>query len=111
MALGSVTLIKKGVIAPGGLRYVILEVQPTSGANYTANGEALPLSNFRKFDNGVLWSSATPKDEASSATSVFVDNSTPASPKLVAIDAATGVEEAAAQDLSAMRFRIFAIGT
>lgn len=108
MALGSVTLIKKGVLAPGGLKFVILEVQPTTGANYTANGEALANSVFRGFRNGnVYYFKAEPKDEASGASYLVYDY---ANRKLLAFDSATGVEEAASQDLSAMRFRVFAIG-
>lgn len=37
MALGTVTPVKSGVI--GDLRYSIVDVNPTSGANYTTGGE------------------------------------------------------------------------
>lgn len=107
MALGSVTLIKKGVLAPGGLRYVILEIVPTTGANYTANGETFPLSHFRKFQDKPIFTVITPVDEASGATDLYYERS---SGKLLAFDAATGVEEAASQNLAAFTYRMFALG-
>jgi hypothetical protein len=108
MALGTVSVVKKGVLAPGGLKFVILNVQPTTGANYTANGETFAATRFPGFRNGnVYFFQATPKDEISGATYLVYDF---ANRKLLAHDAATGVEEAAAQDLSTFSYRVFAIG-
>lgn len=42
MALGSVTVIKRGVL--GDIRYTICDVQPTSGANYTTGGETFNVA-------------------------------------------------------------------
>lgn len=42
MALGTITEVKKGVI--GDLQYAILDVQLTSGANYTTGGEVFDVA-------------------------------------------------------------------
>lgn len=110
MALGTYTILKKGVLAPGGLRYVIANLQATTGANYTANGEALTIASLsgNYFRRGILhYVQITAKDEASGATDLIYDHT---NKKVLAFDAATGVEEAASQDLSAMTYRVFAIG-
>ena len=107
MALGAVTVVRKGVVAPGGLRFVILNVQPTTGANYTANGESFPLSLFPKFTAPPMFVQASPQNEASGASYLVYE---PSTQKLLAFDSATGVEEAGSQDLSAMSFRVFALG-
>lgn len=110
MALGTQTAVKKGVLAPGGLRFVIFNLQATTGANYTANGESLSIATLSSnyFRRGILhYVSFTPKDEASGATYLVYDH---ANKKVLAFDAATGVEEAGSQDLSGMTYRVFAIG-
>lgn len=50
MALGPVTIRKQGVF--GDLRYVIADVQPTSGANYTTGGE--PFAAAQVSQTGTL---------------------------------------------------------
>lgn len=106
MALGTVTIRRRGVLG-GGLRYIILEVQPTTGANYTANGETLALSQFKGFKKAVLFAACEPKDEASSAREFTLDIP---NMKLVVMDAATAAEVAGSSDQSAFRTVIFAIG-
>lgn len=108
MALGTVTVVEKGVLGPGGLRFVILNVQPSSGANYTANGETFDVSSYNPKISTVVFASFAPKDEASGATDLVYDY---ANGKLVAFDAATGVEEAGNQDLSGATYRAFILGT
>jgi len=115
MALGTVTQVAKGVLAPGGLRYCIFEVAPSAGANYTANGEAIALSNFPKFRKEVLFASVEPVDETSGTVYRYVlDLSDPAEPVLVVVvdDGTSGVpaEAAGNTDLSGKTVRIFAIG-
>ena len=105
MALGTVTEIERGVM--GDLKYVILDVQPTAGANYTANGEPVTLANTFGFPNELFFASCENRVENADISEYFVDI---ANMKLVAIDAATGVEEAGNQNLSAHRIRIFALG-
>jgi hypothetical protein len=105
VALGTVTLIKKGVIAPGGLRFAILEF--IGPASYTADGEAIALSNFPKFQDKPIFTVISPTSEAAGATNMYYERS---SGKILAFDAATGVEEAAAQNLSTMTYRMFALG-
>lgn len=107
MALGAVTLVKKGVLAPGGLRYCILEFAGTTGANYTANGEPIALSNFPKFQDKPLFTVITPQSEAAGASDLYYERS---SGKILAFDAATGVEEAGNQNLSGQTYRMFAVG-
>jgi hypothetical protein len=110
MALGSVTVHEKGVLAPGGLRFVLLEVQPTSGANYTANGESLPLSTFKGFRKKVVAAFCQVKAEADGSESYIVDPGNGVSTvKLVAM-ASDGTEATASADLSAKRVFIFALG-
>lgn len=46
MALGTVTLRKQGVF--GDLRYVIADVQPTTGANYATGGEVFGAAQLRQ---------------------------------------------------------------
>jgi hypothetical protein len=108
MALGTVTVKTRGVTQSGD-RYVVVEVQPTSGANYTANGETLPLSSFKGFRRRVLFASAVQKDEAAGSEFYIVDLTSESAPKLVAM-ASDGTEASASADLSAKRVRIFAIG-
>jgi hypothetical protein len=109
MALGTVTVKTRGVTQSGD-RYVVVEVQPTSGANYTANGETLPLATvFKGFRRRVLFASAVQKDEAAGSEFYIVDLTSESAPKLVAM-ASDGTEASASADLSAKRVRIFAIG-
>lgn len=110
MALGTYTVVKKGVLAPGGLKFIVANVQATTGANYTANGEALTVASLSggHFRRGILhYIQVTAKDEASGATDLIYDHT---NKKMLAFDAATGVEEAGNQDLSAMTYRVFALG-
>ena len=108
MALGAVTVVEKGVLAPGGLRFVIVEVVPSTGANYTANGHAFDVSDYNPKITTVVFACFVPKDEASGATDLIYDY---ANGKLLAFDAATGVEEAGNEDLSGMLHQGFIIGT
>lgn len=106
MALGTVTLVEEGVM--GDLKYGILTVVPTSGANYTANGEAFDVMDYLgTFVVEPFFAVATPADEASGASYLVVNL---ADSLLVAFDAATGVEEAANQNLSTMTFTVFVLG-
>ena len=115
MALGAVTQVEKGVLGPGGLRYCIFNVVPSSGANYTANGETIALTNFPKFRKEVFFAAAEPANEASGTDRRYViDLSTPSAPKLVVVkdDGTSGVpaEEAGNANLSSLTVRVFAIG-
>jgi len=104
MALGTVTIVKKGVLAPGGIRFAIVDIQPTTGANYTANGEALTPAMFG-FSSEIYHGELSPKDEASGTETYIVDPGNGVSTvKLVAM-ASDGVEIAASVDLSAKRAR------
>lgn len=106
MALGTVSVVKRGVL-PGGLRFVILNIQPTTGANYTANGETFDVQTYAPKMKSVYFALFSPKNEASGATDLVYDY---ANEKLLAFDAATGVEEAASQDLSTFSYRAFIVG-
>lgn len=44
MAAGTVTVVKQGVW--GDIKYVVADVNVTSGANYTTNGESFPPAVF-----------------------------------------------------------------
>lgn len=46
MALGSVTIRKQGAV--GDLWYVIADVQPSSGANYTTGGETFAAAQVNR---------------------------------------------------------------
>lgn len=46
MALGTVTHVKQGVV--GDLRYVIADVNVTSGANYTTGGEEFDVAQLKR---------------------------------------------------------------
>lgn len=49
MALGTVTIRKQGAI--GDLWYVIADVQPSSGANYTTGGETFAAAQVSRTGN------------------------------------------------------------
>lgn len=107
MALGTVTTIEQGVL--GDLKYVILEVQPSSGANYTADGEVMSLANHFGFSSDVYYVNVKPKNEASATSIAFFERSTM---KLLVMNngIAGGTEFAGNTDLSAQRFELFALG-
>lgn len=44
MALGAVTLVKAGVV--GDMRFFVVDVVPSSGANYTTNGETFDVAQI-----------------------------------------------------------------
>lgn len=109
MAMGSVTVLKKGVFGPGGLRYALLEVQPTSGANYVTGGDIVGTNASFGFKKGVVhFAHVEPKLAADRTQHYYFDTATN---RLVAFPVATPQTElAAAQDLSGRRVRIFVVG-
>jgi hypothetical protein len=52
MALGTVTKVKAGVF--GDLRYTIVDVRPTSGANYVAGGAAFDVAQVPGATGSIL---------------------------------------------------------
>lgn len=58
MALGTVTLIKQGVV--GDMVYHIVDVQPTAGANYTTNGEPFDVAQIPGATGTLLWVDGAP---------------------------------------------------
>lgn len=79
MALGTVTHVKQGVV--GDLRYVIADVQPTTGANYATGGEVFGAAELRR--TGTLLA-VMPVGSAIDATNKTVLGWNPATGKLVA---------------------------
>jgi hypothetical protein len=93
MALGTVTHVKKGVF--GDLRYIIADVNITSGANYTTGGE--PFAAAQLSHTGTLLSVQQVGSGTALRRSVWdKDNK-----KLMALAAATDAEIAASTNLSA----------
>lgn len=62
MALGTVTEVKSGVF--GDLRYAVLDVNVTSGANYTTTGELFSHVNIPGFKVSLLAVSGSPGGSA-----------------------------------------------
>ena len=100
MALGTVTHVKQGVL--GDLRYVIADVNVTSGANYTTGGETFTPDSLRR--TGTILGVIQLGGGANAANQVIVKYDT-VNKKLMAFGAtdATSVgliERAASVDLS-----------
>jgi hypothetical protein len=93
MALGTVTHVKQGVV--GDLRYVIADVLPTSGANYTTGGETFDAAALRR--TGTVLSVQQVGSGTALRRVVFI----PSTGKLQALAAATDVEIAGSSNLSA----------
>jgi len=92
MALGTVTHVKQGVV--GDLRYVIADVNVTSGANYTTGGEVFNAAALSR--TGTLLAVQQVGSGSALRRTVFI----PSTGKLMALAAATDVEIAASTDLS-----------
>jgi hypothetical protein len=110
MAMGTVTVLKKGVLGPGGVRFALVEVQPTAGANYvTGGGEAIGSAATFGFKRGIVHAAFTQPKVAADRSHVYeLDQS---NFKLSAYVVTTGVEAGNNVDLSAKRVRIFIIGS
>lgn len=93
MALGTVTPVKRGVF--GDLRYVIADVRPTSGANYTTGGETFGAAQLS------LTGSLLSVEQVGSGSALRRVVFRPDTGKLMALAAGTDVEIAASSDLSA----------
>lgn len=109
MALGTVTHVKQGVV--GDLRYVIADVQPTTGANYATGGEVFGTSQLSR--TGTLLAAMVVGGETD-ATNKRLYQWDPATGKLVAYhqNANTDVgliEVAASTDLSTDVVRLFCL--
>jgi hypothetical protein len=52
MALGTVTLVKKTVF--GDLQIFVVDIQPTSGANYTTNGDVFGAAQLPGAPTGTI---------------------------------------------------------
>lgn len=115
MALGTITEIAKGVM--GDRRYAIVDVQLTSGANYTDNGEAFDVAQVPGLSVGIDFVSAelgVPTTPGTNGIVVVWDRT---AKKLVFFqgdNAAAGVgpmiEVAAGTNLSTNFARLFVIG-
>lgn len=93
MALGTVTPVKRGVF--GDLRYVIADVNVSSGANYTTGGE--PFAAAQLSLTGSLLSVV----QVGSGTALRRARWDKDNKKLMALAAATDAEIAGNSDLSA----------
>lgn len=114
MALGTVTEVAKGVM--GDRRYAIVDVQLTSGANYTADGEAFDFDKVPGFRSQIDFVSAELGIANPPAAGAVVtwdrtnkklvyfrsDNPNAAITELI--------EAAASANLSALTARLFVIG-
>lgn len=98
MALGTVTHVKQGVV--GDLRYVIADVNITSGANYTTGGETFDAAALRR--TGTIQAVLQVGSGSALRRSVYL----PSTGKLMALAAATDVEIAGSSDLSAANDRV-----
>lgn len=94
MALGTVTKVKGGVF--GDLRYAIVDVNITSGANYTTGGETFGAAQVPGFSSSVL-----SVEQVGSGSALRRAVYIPSTGKLQALAAATDVEIAASSNLSA----------
>ena len=110
MALGTVTSVKQGVI--GDLWYHIVDVQPTSGANYATGGEGFAAAQIRKTGNllGVI-----PVGAAVDATNKTILQWDQSTKKLVAYNQTAGtdvglIEAAVNSNLSTESHRLFCFG-
>lgn len=110
MALGTVTSVKQGVF--GDLWYHIVDVQPTTGANYTTGGETFAAAQVSRTGNllGVI-----PLGSAIDATNKTFLSWNPSTKKLVGYNQTVGtdvglIEVAANTDLSTESHRLLCIG-
>lgn len=108
MALGTVTEVKTGVF--GDLRYAIVDVQLTSGANYTAGGEGFDVAQIPGFKSVVY-------DVTGDIANGYQVQWIPSTKKLMVrqgdnanVAAAPGVEVAGNTNLSAVTARLIAFG-
>lgn len=109
MALGTVTIRKQGVF--GDLRYAIVDVAPTSGANYTTGGETFGTAQYRQTGSllGVI-----PLGSAVDATNKTVLSWDQATGKLVAYNQTANtdvglIEVAASTNLSGEVHRLLCL--
>lgn len=108
MALGTVTEVKQGVF--GDLRYAIVDVQLTSGANYTAGGETFDVDQIPGFKSSVM-------SVVGAAANGYQVQWIPGTKKLQVrqgdnanVAAAPSVEVAASANLSAVTARLTCLG-
>lgn len=108
MALGTVTEVKSGVA--GDLRYAVLDVQLTSGANYTTGGEGFDVAQVPGFKSAVY-------DVTGDIAGGYQVQWIPSTKKLLVrqgdnpnVAAAPGVEVGLNTNLSAVTARIFVLG-
>lgn len=106
MALGTVTLVKKTVF--GDLNVWIVDVVPSSGANYTTNGEAFDVAQIPGASGSIIHVAETPAVVQGANATVTVWN--PTTKKLMAFGtagSATGLTEIANNtDLSGKTARL-----
>jgi hypothetical protein len=94
MALGTVTKVKATVF--GDVRATIVDVRPTSGANYTTGGEPFGAAQVPGATGTIL-----AVFQVGSGTALRRVVFLPTTIKLMALAAATDVEIAGSSDLSA----------
>lgn len=110
MALGTVTKVKAGVF--GDLRYTIVDVAPSSGANYTTGGEGFAAAQVPGATGTVL--AVLPVGSAIDATNKTVLQWDPATKKLVAYNQTANtdvglIEVASNTNLSAESHRLLVL--
>ncbi len=106
MALGTVTVVKKTVF--GDLNVWVVDVQPSSGANYTTNGEPFDVAQIPGATGSIVHVAETPSVLEGANATVTVWN--PTTKKLMAFGtagSATGLTEIAnATNLSTKSARL-----
>lgn len=112
MALGTVVAIGPQ-IDMGGLTLQMVEVQPTSGANYTTNGEAFDIAQVPGGKGTLI--GVFPSGNSTVGGNGAIHVWDPANKKLkaygTAVSASGLTEIAASVDLSAARVRFLCIST
>lgn len=111
MALGTVTVVKRGVI--GDMRMAIVDVQPTTGANYTTGGEGFAAAQVG-FASGQLLA-VIPVGSTVDATNKTVLQWDPTNKKLVAYNQTANtdvglIEAASNSNLSTESHRLLCLG-